>query len=316
MAKIEKTRIECIEESEDGRSAKFVVEPLERGDGKTIGNSLRRILLSQINGAAATSIAIDGVRHEFSTIPGVKEDVTEIVLNLKSVNFKLHTDATEVVLQHNGAGVVTAADIDCNSDVEVLNPEQHIATLNDDAKLYIRIMVKAGRGWCVADKNKDATMPVGTIAIDSIFSPIEKVNDVVENTLVGNSTDYEKLTLEIKTNGAIKPADALKEAASILVKKLSLFTNGNDDVADYGNEPQIEAISKDIYDIKIEDLDLDVRPLNCLKSVGIVTVGGILQHSPEEIKKIHNLGKTSFADIVEKLAKVGVVYGSVEESNG
>lgn len=315
MAEFEKPRIDCVYESEDGRSAKFVVEPLEKGFGITLGTSLRRVMLSQLHGAAAASISIDGVTHEFSTIPGVKEDVTEIVLNLKSVNFKLHTDLAEVVIDCNKAGEITAGDINCSSDVEVLNPEQHIATLDDDAKLYIVIVVKSGKGWCVADKNKDG-LPAGTIAIDSIFSPIEKVNVTVENTLVGNSTDYEKLIIDVVTNGAVTPMDAIKEAASILVKKLSLFTDGNDDTYEAVADTNVETINNEVYSTSVDDLDLNVRPVNCLKSAKIFTVGDIVATTPESIRKIPHLGDKSFNEIVEKLAALGIQYGNATDVNG
>lgn len=317
MAEFEKPRIECTYESENGRAATFVVEPLQRGDADTIGTSLRRVMLAQLKGAAATSIFINGVSHEFSTIPGVKEDVTEIVLNLKCVNFKLHTDEAVVRIEHTGAGIITAQDIICSSDVEVLNPEQHIATLNDEADLHITINVKNGKAWCVADKNKDASMPIGTIAIDSIFSPIERVNTRKENTLVGNSTDYEKLIIEIETNGAITPQEALEEAASLLIKKFLLFTNGNEDFEDeiVENEPVAETISSETLKMTIDDLELSVRPTNCLKKQNINTVEDILSWDIEDLRKIHNLGSKSVEEIQEKLANLGITYGTTDDGS-
>jgi len=319
MVEIERPKVSCIFESENGREAHFVVEPLEKGLGTTIGTSLRRILLSQIGGAAATSIQIDGVRHEFSTIPGVVEDVTEIVLNLKSVNFKLHTDSTTVVIDHNGSGVITAGDIKCNSDVEVLNPEQHIATANDDAKVHIDITVKKGKGWKIADKNKAAGQPLGTIPIDSIYSPVTRVNATVENTLVGNSTDYEKLTLEIVTNGAISPADALKEAASTLIKKFKIFTDGAEDVDT--DDEQIEAeesgdvLSKELLNTAIEDLELSQRSLRALKRANVNTIGELIEIDPTEIMKLRNVGKKSFDDIRQKVQSMGISYGEDVDVN-
>lgn len=314
MADIERPRLECIKTSEDGRVGTFVVEPLAKGLGITIGTSLRRILLSQLEGAAATSIEVEGVRHEFSTIEGVVDDVTEIVLNLKSVNFKLHTDSTQIVLRKSGEGIVTAGDLELNSDVEVLNPEQYICTLNDDAVLNIVINIKKGKGWRVADKNKEPGMPLGTILIDSIFSPIEKVNTTVENTLVGNSTDYEKLTIEIKTNGAITPEDALKEAAQILINRFMLFVNGGD--ASYEEEeinlPDDNEVPSDVLNTPIDELELNQRPLNALKRANVNTVGELVKMPPEEIKKLHNVGAKSIDDIKEKLRKLGIIYG---ESN-
>ncbi len=311
MADIEKPRLETVTLSEDGRHGVFVVEPLARGLGNTIGTSLRRIMLSQLEGAAATSIQIDGVRHEFSTIPGVVDDVTEIVLNIKCVNFKLYTDSTEVVLKKEGAGVITAGDIELNSDIEILNPEQYICTLNEDAKLNMVITVKKGRNWRQADKNKEAGMPLGVIFIDSIFSPIEKVNVTIENTLVGNATDYEKLTIDIRTNGAITPEDALKEAAMILIRQFNLFVNGGEmeDDDDSPKQAQEVEIADDVLNTPIEELELNQRPLNALKRAGVNTVGELVRMSPDEIKKLHNVGAKSIEDIRGKLLKLGVKYG-------
>jgi DNA-directed RNA polymerase subunit alpha len=315
MVDNEKPRLECVKTSEDGRQATFVVEPLAKGLGITVGTSLRRIMLSQLEGAAATSIEVDGVRHEFSTIDGVVEDVTEIVLNLKSVNFKLHTDSTQIVLRKEGAGIVTAADIELNSDVEILNPEQYICTTNDDAKLDILITVKRGKGWRVAEKNKEAGMPLGVIFIDSIFSPIVKVNTTVENTLVGNSTDYEKLTIDIVTNGAITPEEALVEAAQILINKFSLFVNGGEMPSDEDETKPVteNVISSDVLNTPIDELELNQRPLNALKRANVNTVGELVRMAPEEVKKLHNVGAKSIDDIKEKLKKLGINYGETIE---
>ena len=314
MADIERPRLECVGTSGDGRVGTFVVEPLAKGLGITIGTSLRRILLSQLEGAAATSIEVEGVKHEFSTIEGVVDDVTEIVLNLKSVNFKLHTDSTQIALRQTGEGIVTAGDLELNSDVEVLNPEQYICTLNDDAKLNIVINIKKGKGWRVADKNKEPGMPLGTIFIDSIFSPIEKVNTTVENTLVGNSTDFEKLTIEIKTNGAITPEEALKEAAQILINRFMLFVNGGDSAYEEEDvKPSSDnEVPNDVLNTPIDELELNQRPLNALKRANVNTVGELVKMPPEEIKKLHNVGAKSIDDIKEKLRKLGIIYG---ESN-
>ncbi|MBP5311282.1 MAG: DNA-directed RNA polymerase subunit alpha [Clostridia bacterium] len=316
MADIEKPRLENIFLSEDGRCGTFVVEPLARGLGITIGTSLRRIMLSQLEGAAATSIQIDGVRHEFSTIPGVVDDVTEIVLNLKCVNFKLYTDSTEIVLSKEGAGVITAGDISLNSDVEILNPDQYICTLNEDAKLNMVITVKKGRNWRQADRNKEAGMPLGVIFIDSIFSPIEKVNVKIDNTLVGNATDYEKLTIDISTNGAITPEEALKEAAQILVNQFNLFVNGGEYMEDDDSQklPQESEIASDVLATPIEELELNQRPLNALKRAGVNTVGELVHMSPDEVKKLHNVGAKSIEDIKGKLSKLGVKYGETTEN--
>ena len=316
MADIEKPRLENVYLSEDGRQGTFVVEPLARGLGITIGTSLRRIMLSQLEGAAATSIQIDGVRHEFSTIPGVVDDVTEIVLNIKCVNFKLYTDSTELVLKKEGAGVITAGDIELNSDVEILNPEQYICTLNEDAKLNMVITVKKGRNWRQADKNKEAGMPIGVIFVDSIFSPIEKVNVKIDNTLVGNATDYEKLTIEIATNGAITPEEALKEAAQILINQFNLFVTGGEalDDDDSMRLPQDNEIASDVLATPIEELELNQRPLNALKRAGVNTVGELVHMSPDEVKKLHNVGAKSIEDIKGKLSKLGVKYGETIEN--
>ncbi len=311
MINIEKPKgIDCVYTSEDGRVSQFVIEPLEKGYGITLGNSLRRVLLSSLPGAAATSIAIEGIRHEFSTIPGVVEDVTEIVLNLKGVNFRLHSESAEVVINHTGSGIITAGDIECSSDVEVLNPEHHIATLNDDAKLFIRIDVKNGTGWRVADKNKSANQATGVIAIDSIFSPVEKVNFRVENTLVGNSTDYDKLTLDIETNGAITPEEALSLSAKILTDQLSVFVNLTETqgIVSASVENDDESAKQKLLETSIEDLDLSVRSYNCLKRANVNTVGHLVSMSADEMMKVRNLGKKSLEEIQKKVEELGLVF--------
>jgi DNA-directed RNA polymerase subunit alpha len=319
MINIEKPKgIECVYTSEDGRISQFVIEPLEKGYGTTLGNSLRRVLLSSLPGAAATAITIDGIRHEFSTIPGVVEDVTEIVLNLKGVNFRLHAESAEVVINHTGSGIITAGDIVCSSDVEVLNPDHHIATLNDDAKLFIRIDVKNGTGWRVADKNKTANQASGVIPIDSIFSPVEKVNFRVENTLVGNSTDYDKLTLDIETNGAITPEEALSLSAKILTDQLSIFVNLTETQGfiTQSVESDDESAKQKLLETSIEDLDLSVRSYNCLKRANVNTVGHLVSMTADEMMKVRNLGKKSLEEIQNKVAELGLEFkGDVDESN-
>lgn len=304
-------RIECVEFDEVGNYGKFVIEPLERGYGTTLGNSLRRVMLSSLTGAAVTSIKIDGVRHEFSTIPGVVEDVTQIVLNIKKVAFKIYEGTTcTVTIDTSKAGDVTAADIICGSEVTVLNKDQHIATLNGDARLSIEMEVAMGIGWLSSDKNKSADQPNGVISIDSIFSPVKKVNFVVENTLVGNVTDYDKLSIEIWTDGSISPEDALKEGAQILIEQLSIFVNNADAEAEIQDAAQEESASNQekILEMSIEELDLSVRSFNCLKRALIHTVGDLVMKTEDEMMKVRNLGKKSFVEIQHKLDGMGLSF--------
>lgn len=304
-------RIECVETSEGGTYGKFVIEPLERGYGITLGNSLRRVMLSSLPGAAVTSIKIDGVRHEFSTIPGVVEDVTQIVLNIKKVAFKIFEGTTcTVTIDTSKTGDVTAADIICGSESTVLNKDQHIATLNGDARLSIEMEVSMGIGWSSSDKNKSADQPNGVISIDSIFSPVKKVNFVVENTLVGNVTDYDKLSIEIWTDGSITPDDALKEGAQILIEQLSIFVNSTDAEAEYQDAAQEESASNQekVLEMSIEELDLSVRSFNCLKRAQIHTVGDLVKKTEDEMMKVRNLGKKSFVEIQQKLEGMGLCF--------
>ena len=304
-------RIECVEISEGGTYGKFVIEPLERGYGITLGNSLRRVMLSSLPGAAVKSIQIEGVRHEFSTIPGVVEDVTEIVLNIKRVAFKVFEGTSgTVAINVNRTGEVTAADIECPASVTVLNKDQHIATLNGDFPLSIQMEVAMGIGWLSSDKNKDADQPNGVISIDSIFSPVKKVNYVVENTLVGNVTDYDKLSIEIWTDGSINPEDALKQGAQILIEQLSIFVNSNDSDADYQEAAQEEIASNQekVLEMSIEELDLSVRSSNCLKRAAIHTVGDLVNKTEDEMMKVRNLGKKSFLEIQHKLEGMGLSF--------
>jgi DNA-directed RNA polymerase subunit alpha len=306
MIEIERPKIECLES--DDKYGKFVVEPLERGFGTTMGNSLRRVLLSSLPGVAVTSIKIDGVQHEFTTIPGVKEDVTEIILNLKELSAKLYCDMPKIVrINAVGKCEVTAGDIIIDSDIEILNPELHIATLNEDANLNMEITLEKGRGYVLADKNKKPGLPIGTIATDSIFTPIRKVNFTVQNTRVGQITDYDKLTLEIWTNGSIKPDEACSLAAKILSDHLTLFVNLTDHVSSVEIMVEKEEDKKEkILEMSIEELDLSVRSFNCLKRANINTVEELVQKSEEDMMKVRNLGRKSLEEVAQKLAALGL----------
>lgn len=306
MIEIERPKIECVESTD--KYAKFVVEPLERGFGTTMGNSLRRVLLSSLPGVAVTSIKIDGVQHEFATVAGVKEDVTEIILNLKELSAKLYTDVPKIVtITANGAGIITAGDIQIDSDVEIVNPQLHIATLNEDASLHIEITLERGRGYVMADKNKKPGLPIGTIAVDSIFTPIRKVNFTVQNTRVGQITDYDKLTLELWTNGSIKPNEACSLAAKILADHLMLFINLTDNVSDVEILVEKEEDKKEkIMEMSIEELDLSVRSFNCLKRANINTVEELVQKSEEDMMKVRNLGRKSLEEVAQRLAALGL----------
>ncbi len=313
MIEIEKPKLECVEITEN--YGKFVVEPLERGFGTTLGNSMRRVLLSSLPGVAATSIRIDGVLHEFSTMEGVKEDVTEIVLNIKELCCRLHTNGPKkVVIDANGPCEVTAGDITPDSDVEIINPDLHIATLDKDGKLHMEIQLDQGRGYVVADRNKRPDMPIGEIAIDSIYTPITKVNFTVDNTRVGQITDYDKLTLEIWTNASIKPEEAASLAAKILTEHLMLFINLTDHVQGVEILVEKEESKKEkILEMNIEDLDLSVRSYNCLKRAGINTVEELVQRDEDEMMKVRNLGRKSLEEIQQKLAQLGLSLRMNEE---
>lgn len=305
MIEIEKPRIETEELTEDGKHGRFVVEPLERGFGNTLGNSLRRVLLSSLEGCAVTSIKIDGVLHEFSTIPGVKEDVTEIVLNMKSVVAKLYETSPKVVeISAQGPCVVTAGDIKCDSEVEILNPEQHIATLGEDAKLNMEITIDKGRGYIPAERNKliSGNNVIGVLPIDSIYTPVLKVNYTVDNTRVGQITDYDKLTLDVWTNGVINAQEAVSLAAKVLTEHLNLFVNLSDKAS--SAEVMVEKDDKGkekILEMTIEDLDLSVRSFNCLKRAGINTVEDLINKSEEDMMKVRNLGRKSLEEVIQKL---------------
>lgn len=313
MLDFEKPKLECVEMSEN--YGRFVVEPLERGFGMTLGNSMRRVLLSSLPGVAATSIRIDGVLHEFSTIEGVKEDVTEIVLNLKGLICKLHSQGPKkVVIDAAGECEVTAGDILPDSDVEIINPELHLATLDENGKLHMEIMLDHGRGYVVADRNKRPDMPIGEIAVDSIYTPITKVNFTVEDTRVGQITDYDKLTLEIWTNGSIKPDEAASYAAKILTEHLMLFINLTDRIQGVEIMVEKEESKKEkILEMNIEDLDLSVRSYNCLKRAGINTVEELVQRDEDEMMKVRNLGRKSLEEVQQKLAQLGLTLRSNED---
>ncbi|MGI6115462.1 MULTISPECIES: DNA-directed RNA polymerase subunit alpha [unclassified Clostridium] len=308
MIEIEKPKIECVDRGDGDRYAKFVIEPLERGFGTTLGNTLRRILLSSLPGVAVTTVRIDGVLHEFSTIPGVAEDVAEILLNLKGISAKIHSDEVKtVVIDAQGAGEVTAGDIVCDSEVEILNPDLHIATLNEDAKLHMEITLERSRGYVSADRNKQPNMPIGVIPVDSIFTPIRKVHYAVENTRVGQITDYDKLTLELWTNGSISPEEATSLAAKILCEHLMLFVNLTENVGSVEIMVEKEEDKKEkILEMSIEELDLSVRSYNCLKRAGINTVEELVMRSEGDMMKVRNLGRKSLEEVVQKLAGLGL----------
>ena len=309
MIEIERPRIETEEISSDSTYGRFVVEPLERGFGTTLGNSLRRVLLSSLPGVAVKSIKIDGVVHEFSTIPGVKEDVTEIVLNIKGLIAKLHCDGPKTVeIAVEGPCMVTADSIKCDSEVEILNPDLHIATLGEGAKLYMEIVLDKGRGYVSGERNKQS-MPQGVIvelAVDSIYTPVLKVNFNVEPTRVGQSIDYDKLTLEVWTNGVITAQEAVSLAAKVLTDHLTLFV----DLSDKGKSTEIMVEKDDkgkekVLEMTIEELDLSVRSFNCLKRAGINTVEDLLSKSEEDMMKVRNLGRKSLEEVIWKLASLG-----------
>jgi len=319
MMEIEKPKIEIVEISEDNRYGKFVCEPLERGYGITLGNSLRRILLSSLPGAAVTSVKIDGVLHEFSTIPGVREDVTDIILNLKELFIKLHGDEPRVVrIDTEGEGEVKAADIITDPDVEILNPEQHIATLAEGSSLRMEITVERGRGYVPADKNKKADHVIGVIPVDSIFSTILRVNYNVTDTRVGNVTDYDKLTLEIWTDGSIRPEEAVSKAAGIMVTHLKLFQNiagamPEDEGSDGLFAESAEDAGTKTMEMTIEDLELSVRSYNCLKRAGINTVAELVQKTEEDMMKVRNLGRKSLDEVKKKLGELGLSLAESED---
>ena len=316
MIEMQKPKIECIEMSEDGTYGKFVVEPLERGYGLTIGNSLRRTLLSSLPGAAASFIKIDGIQHEFSSIPGVKEDIVEIILNIKNLHVKLNEPGPKVVyINAEGKGEVTAADIKADSAVEILNPELHIASLNEDAKLNMEITLTSGRGYVSADKNRaECQSIIGIIPVDSIYTPITKVNYQVENTRVGQITDYDKLTVEVWTNGTIEPNKAISLAANILIEHLKLFLElsgetVHQEVLVSKQDPKKEKI----MEMTIEDLELSVRSYNCLKRAGVNNVEDLAAKTEEDMMRVRNLGKKSLEEVLQKMESLGLSLRKEED---
>ncbi|MBR3039026.1 MAG: DNA-directed RNA polymerase subunit alpha [Clostridia bacterium] len=313
MIEMEKPKLECVESAPN--YGKFVVEPLERGFGTTLGNSMRRVLLSSLPGVAATSIRIDGVLHEFSTIAGVKEDVTEIILNLKQLICKLHSEEPKkVIIDAIGPCEVKAGDILPDSDVEIINPELHLATIDANGRLHMEIVLDHGRGYVVSDRNKRPDMPIGEIAVDSIFTPITKVNFTVENTRVGQITDFDKLTLELWTDGSIEPQEAASLAAKILTEHLLLFINLTDHVQDVEILKEKDDKKKEkILEMNIEDLDLSVRSYNCLKRAGINTVEELVQRDEDEMMKVRNLGRKSLEEVQQKLAQLGLSLRTNED---
>ena len=312
MFDFEKPNIEIAEISEDKRYGKFVVEPLERGYGTTLGNSLRRIMLSSLPGAAVSQVKIDGVLHEFSSIPGVKEDVTEIIMNIKSLAIKNNSDTDEpkvAYIEFEGEGVITAADIQADADIEIMNPDQIIATLSGgtDSKFYMELTITKGRGYISADKNKNDDLPIGVIAVDSIYTPVERVNMAVANTRVGQQTDYDKLTLEIYTNGTLAPDEAVSLAAKVLSEHLNLFI----DLSEGGRAGEIMVEKEDnekekVLEMNIDELELSVRSYNCLKRAGINTVEELCNRTSEDMMKVRNLGRKSLEEVLAKLKELGL----------
>ena len=309
MIEIEKPNIATVNLSEDGRSGKFIIEPLERGYGTTLGNSLRRVLLSSLPGVAVTCIKIDGVLHEISTIPGVKEDVPEIVLNVKGITAKLHSDGPKtVVLDVTGPCKATAGDIKQDADLEILNPDLHIATVSENTRFYMELTFNQGRGYVSQEKNKLNNQPaIGIIYTDSIYTPVYNVSYSVENTRVGSNTDYDKLTLEVLTNGTISAKEAVSLAAKILNDHLNLFVNLSDEAKN--TEIMIESketVKEKVLEMTIEELDMSVRSFNCLKRAGIDTVEDLTNKTEEDMIKVRNLGKKSLEEVIQKLHSLGL----------
>ena len=319
MVVFNKPKIEIAEISEDKKYGKFVVEPLERGYGTTLGNSLRRIMLSSLPGAAVSQVKIDGVLHEFSSIPGVKEDVTEIIMNIKSLAIKNGSESEEAKVAYidfEGEGVVTAADIQCDPDIDILNPDIVIAHLNGgaDSKLYMELTITKGRGYLSADKNKNDELPIGVIAVDSIYTPVERVNLTVENTRVGQITDYDKLTLDVFTNGTLAPDEAVSLAAKVLSEHLSLFIDLSENAKSAEIMVETESDEKEkVLEMNIDELELSVRSYNCLKRAGINTVEELCNRTSEDMMKVRNLGRKSLEEVLAKLKELGLELNQSEE---
>ena len=318
MFDFERPNIEVVEISEDKKYGKFVVEPLERGYGITLGNSLRRIMLSSLPGAAVTHVKIEGVQHEFSSIPGVKEDVTEIIMNIKSLAIKNHSESNEVktaIIDFSGEGIVKASDIQFDSDIEIMNPDITIATLcGKDAKLFMELSINKGRGYISADKNKHDDLPIGVLAVDSIYTPVERVNMTVENTRVGQVTDYDKLTLDVYTDGTLVPDEAVSLAAKVLSEHLNLFI----DLSESAKSAEVmvekeDGESEKILEMSIDELELSVRSYNCLKRAGINTVQDLINKTPEDMMKVRNLGRKSLEEVQAKIKELGLEFSSSEE---
>ena len=319
MFDFERPNIEVAEISEDKKYGKFVVEPLERGYGITLGNSLRRIMLSSLPGAAVSQVKIEGVLHEFSSIPGVKEDVTEIIMNIKNLAIRNTSESSEAkiaYIEFDGEGIVTAADIQADPDIEILNPDLVIAHLNGgaDSKLYMELTITTGRGYVSSEKNKSEDVPIGVIAIDSIYTPVERVNLTVENTRVGQITDYDKLTLDVYTNGALEPDEAVSLAAKVLSEHLCLFVNLSETAmsAEVMVEKEDDAKGK-VLEMNIDELELSVRSYNCLKRAGINTVEELTNRTPEDMMKVRNLGRKSLEEVLAKLKELGLQLNQSEE---
>ena len=319
MVVFNKPKIEIADISEDKKYGKFVVEPLERGYGTTLGNSLRRIMLSSLPGTAVSQVKIDGVLHEFSSIPGVKEDVTEIIMNIKSLSIKNNSDSEEAKVAYidfEGEGVVTAGDIQCDPEIEILNPDLVIAHLNGgaDSKLYMELTITKGRGYVRADKNKNDELPIGVIAVDSIYTPVERVNLTVQNTRVGQVTDYDKLTLDVYTNGTLAPDEAVSLAAKVLSEHLSLFIDLSENAKQAEIMVETESDEKEkVLEMNIDELELSVRSYNCLKRAGINTVEELCNRTSEDMMKVRNLGRKSLEEVLAKLKELGLELNQSEE---
>jgi len=316
----ERPNIEVAEVSEDKKYGRFIVEPLERGYGITLGNSLRRIMLSSLPGAAVSQVKIEGVLHEFSPIPGVKEDVTEIIMNIKNLAICNNSDTNEpktAYIEYTGEGVVTAADIQVDQDIEIKNPDQVIATLSGkDAKLYMELTITKGRGYVSSDKNKSADLPIGVIAVDSIYTPVERVNVSVENTRVGQVTDYDKLTLDVHTNGTLGPDEAVSLAAKVLSEHLSLFIDLSENAKTAEVRVEKDSDEKEkVLEMSIDELELSVRSFNCLKRAGINTVEELTNKTSDDMMKVRNLGRKSLEEVLAKLDELGLALRAGEEQN-
>ena len=318
MVVFNKPKIEIAEISEDKTYGKFVVEPLERGYGTTLGNSLRRIMLSSLPGAAVSQVKIEGVLHEFSSVPGVKEDVTEIIMNIKSLAIRNNSETNEVktaYIEYEGEGVVRASDIQVDQDIEILNPDLVIATLSGkNTKLYMELTITRGRGYVSADKNKREDLPIGVIAIDSIYTPVERVNVTVQNTRVGQITDFDKLTLDVHTNGTLVPDEAVSLAAKVLSEHLSLFINLSENAKNAEVMVEKEDNEKEkVLEMSIDELELSVRSYNCLKRAGINTVEELTNKTSEDMMKVRNLGRKSLEEVLAKLKELGLQLNPSED---